>query len=161
MLKKIQYEGEISKIAIFNNFIFVGSIKGNVNIYSLSSLDEVTQFLNTPNPTKITSMCLCGEKLFVGDSSGVIKVWKFSDDKIEKITGNLGGHDSFVTRMIEKDGNLYTFGMDNKFSIWNIEALSRTKTISEIHKDGILSAEFIGNKLVTSGGDLLVKIQFP
>lgn len=48
--------------------------------------------------------------------------------------------------------------MDNKYSIWKLDNYQRIETVPEVHKHGILCAEIIGDRIVTSGGDSLVKV---
>lgn len=49
--------------------------------------------------------------------------------------------------------------MDNSYSIWDKNSFMRKKTISNIHRLGVLCAMKLGDgEIMTSGGDLLVKV---
>lgn len=109
---------------------------------------------------KVTSIYRHNNILFTGDSMGSIKVYKFSseDPEPQKISDNMGSHTTQITSITVKNNHIYTFSLDNKYSLWKLENYSRITTFNEVHRHGIIYAEIVGDHIVTCGGDLLIKV---
>jgi WD40 repeat protein len=70
----------------------------------------------------------------------------------------MGSHTGQITSILIKNNYIYTFSLDGKYSIWKLDTFSRITTINDVHRQGIIYAEIIDDWLLTSGGDLLIKI---
>jgi hypothetical protein len=101
--------------------------------------------------------------LICGDALGKFVISRFveSTKKFEELPNTLGNHESLITGIHAYNWeHLVTCGMDNKINVWRkVEAgkYSRVQDWRNAHGFGILSAEIIGNSLLTVGGDYLVK----
>lgn len=89
---------------------------------------------------------------------GAIKVWKFDGADPKKVSDDMGSHTTVVTKIIVIGDKIHSFAMDNKHSVWNLAQFTRKATRDNIHRGGILDAAVIGGKIVTCGGDYLVKV---
>lgn len=88
---------------------------------------------------------------------GAIGVWVWKGLELEKV-GDMCSHTTIVTSILVKDTNIYTFSMDNKYSVWRRNDFARMVTVGDAHRHGIITAAVIGDCIATCGGDLLVKI---
>jgi WD40 repeat protein len=112
------------------------------------------------NPHKIVSIKKHNNIIFTGDSMGSIKVYSFISDEQEPqlVSDNMGSHTAQITAILVRDERIYTFSLDNKYSIWKLDNYTRITTINDVHKQGIICAEEVGDRVVSCGGDLLVKV---
>ena len=71
----------------------------------------------------------------------------------------MGSHSAQVTSLVFIDDCIYSFSLDNSYSIWSRKNYMRKSTVNNVHKLGIINAMKLHNgQVVTSGGDYLVKI---
>ena len=114
-------------------------------------------FQNSGNRTSVISI-LGKDIIFGGDSMGGIKVWKWDGSDVKKLNDGMGSHTSMISSILFQGNTIHTFSMDNRHSLWNAEKFNRIKTYDNIHKNGIVRACIIGDKILTCGGDYLLHL---
>jgi len=72
----------------------------------------------------------------------------------------MGSHTTLITTIltVPELNTIFTFSLDNKYSVWALDTYKRLTTLNDVHKHGIVGAELIGGNLVTVGGDSLLKV---
>jgi hypothetical protein len=56
----------------------------------------------------------------------------------------MGSHTSQISSVLVKNNYIYSFSLDNKYSVWRLDNYTRITTINDVHKQGIIYAEIVG-----------------
>lgn len=88
---------------------------------------------------------------------GLITVWNYNNNEITKQC-SLNSHTTMITSIFIIDDKIHSYALDNKHIIWNRNTWTRINTIGEVHVHGIYGAVPASDKIVTWGGDNLVKV---
>ncbi len=93
---------------------------------------------------------------------GLITVWNYNptNNNSNEITKqcSLNCHTTMITSIFTIDDKIHSYGLDNKHIIWNRSNWMRDSTIGEVHVHGVYGAVDASGKIVTWGGDNLVKV---
>ena len=91
---------------------------------------------------------------------GLITVWNYNPTNNNEITKqcSLNCHTTMITSIFIIDDTIHSYGLDNKHIIWNRSNWMRNNTIGEVHVHGVYGVVATSGKIVTWGGDNLVKV---
>lgn len=111
--------------------------------------------LNSSN-TKITDIKFDGDTLYAGDSSKMINIWNWNTGKQSGL--NLGYHSGLVYDICVSSKTVLSGGVDNKIVVADKAKIERLLELPHHHKRGVLSLGIYNGSLVSTGGDLLVRM---
>jgi len=133
--------------------IAIGTVKGQVLIYD-GQLSELHKLSNSA--VKVTELRFDGPTLYVGDSSKMINLWDWNKEKASEL--NIGFHTGLVYDIWIGAKTIISGGVDNKVVVSDKTKLERLLELPHHHKRGVMGVGVLDNLLVTTGGDLLVRI---
>lgn len=136
----------------------MGDAKGEVIVVNGSDSGVVKKAEFKNSGYRVSCISQHNDLFFIGDSMGPIKVWRWDGAEATKVSSDMGSHTTVVTGVVVSEGHIHSFAMDNKHSVWGMEKYNRLTTTDNVHQGGILGALTVGDKLITFGGDYLIKI---
>ncbi|WP_158680380.1 WD40 repeat domain-containing protein [Nostoc sp. 'Lobaria pulmonaria (5183) cyanobiont'] len=100
----------------------------------------------------INSIAICsdGETIIVGCGGGLIKVWNWRTNQLQRV---LEGHSGSVTVVISPDGKTLVSGGDNTIKMWNWETGELLRTLEEPQGVNYLAISFEKGTVISSNYD--------
>ena len=166
VFSKDQLVGETSTsfsptaIAASGPIVAVGD-GNNVRVYKLDSSSKLSEVVTLKNSTaQISALAFSkdGSYLAAGNSTGKIIAYKTSDWSVG--TDRWSAHTARVMSIAWNDAGTHAASgaLDTNLFVWSLaKPGSRVKALNA-HKDGVNGVCWVGDKVVSTGGDAAVKI---
>lgn len=141
---QINCELDVLKISFAEELLFTGHANGFVNIWELSSPNQLLRTLRD-HTAKITDMDATAVDLLTASADSLVRRWDLTNGRCTSV---LSGHKGPVNAICRGGSKLVSAGQDKIIQVWDLERGSTTLSLRGHHAP-VVDVKFEGDMLVS------------